>query len=150
MAIALDACHRGIKGGQTPFGACIVRNGGVVVATHNHVWAQTDITAHAEVCCIRQACQVLQSIDLSGCTIYSTTEPCPMCFSAIHWSRITRIVFGASIQDAKAFGFQELEISNEQMKRLGGTATEIIDGVMRDEALVLFDQWRSRGGGRAY
>ena len=150
MTLALDACRCGIDAGQTPFGACIARNGNVIATTHNHVWLNTDITAHAEVHCIRQACQQLQSIDLSGCTIYSTTEPCPMCFSAIHWARINRIVFGATIADAANAGFNELAISNQQMKDLGKTAVEIAGGFMRNEAVQLFEQWRSSPNHQVY
>lgn len=150
MKLAMDACRHGIETGQTPFGACIVRDRQVVACTHNHVWLETDITAHAEVHCIRQACRALKTIDLSGCVIYSTTEPCPMCFGAIHWAKITRIVYGASINDAKAFGFSELEISNQQMKQLGRSPVQVVGGVMKDQALQLFEQWKSSPSRRAY
>jgi len=150
MAKALDACQRGVDVGQTPFGACIVRDQEVVACTHNHVWSNTDITAHAEVHCIRQACEKLDTIDLTGCVIYSTTEPCPMCFAAIHWAKIQRIVYGASIADAKAFGFSELEISNQQMKTLGESPVEIVCDVMRSEALELFEKWRFSPDSRPY
>ncbi|HEO64204.1 MAG TPA: nucleoside deaminase, partial [Candidatus Omnitrophica bacterium] len=98
MRLAVSKAEHGIKAGQTPFGACIVKNGKVIVCQHNAVWQNTDITAHAEIAAIREACRKLNSIDLSGCTIYSTTEPCPMCFTAIHWAKISRIVYGTSIE----------------------------------------------------
>ena len=112
MRLAIQKAREGVAAGQTPFGACIVTAGGEVAACeHNVVWRTTDITAHGEVNAIRVACRSLGTIDLSGCTIYSTTEPCPMCFSAIHWAKIAGIVFGASISDAQAAGFNELAIS---------------------------------------
>jgi guanine deaminase len=150
MHQAIDAARRGVESGQTPFGACIVKDGRVVVAAHNVVWESTDITAHAEVHAIRLACHALQSIDLSGCAIYSTCEPCPMCFSACHWARIARIVYGASIQDAAGFGFNELPISNTTLRELGGSAVEIVPGCLREENRELFRLWASHQDRRAY
>jgi guanine deaminase len=150
MRQAIEAARRGVESGQTPFGACIVKDGTVVVAAHNVVWESTDITAHAEVRAIRLACRALQTIDLSGCAIYSTCEPCPMCFSACHWARIARIVHGASIQDAADFGFNELPISNTTLKQLGDSAVEIVPGCLRDENRELFRLWASRTDRRAY
>ena len=150
MKLALEACRRGVESGQTPFGACIVRGEQVIAQTHNHVWLDTDITAHAEVCCIRQACKTLNSIDLSGCVIYSTTEPCPMCFGAIHWAKLSQVIYGASITDAKAFGFHELDIPNQRMKELGGSAVQILAGVMKEEAVGLFRDWQARPDHRTY
>ena len=142
MKLAIDRAAEGVDQGQTPFGACIVKDGRLLVCAHNVVWMTTDITAHAEVNAIRQACGLLQTIDLSGCTIYSTCEPCPMCFSAIHWARIGRIVYGTSIEDAKEAGFAELEISNRQLKELGATAVSIEGGVLKDECADLFFRWK--------
>lgn len=150
MTMAIEACQRGIDAGQTPFGACVVRQGRAVACEHNRVWEQTDITAHAEVVAIRRACQVLGTVDLSQCVIYSTTEPCPMCFSAIHWARIGRIVFGTSIADAQAFGFHELEISNQQMKRLGQSPVRVKRGCLRPRCLQLFEHWQQRDDARSY
>ena len=150
MRLAIEAALEGIAAGQTPFGAAIVRAGQLVVATHNVVWATTDITAHAEVHAIREACTRLGTIDLNGCTIYSTTEPCPMCFSAIHWSKIGRIVYGASIADAAAAGFRELTISNEQMKKIGGSGVELVPGFMHEECMETFRRFRSGDKFRVY
>ncbi len=150
MRLAIEAAQRGIEAGQSPFGACIVDPAGQVIACqHNLVWQQTDPTAHAEVTAIRVACAKIKSIDLTGCSIYSTTEPCPMCFSSIHWARIGRIVYGASISDARAAGFSELGISNFEMKRLGGATVEIVAGFLGAEAGELFKRWKARGN-RAY
>lgn len=150
MQLAIDACRRGIDAGQTPFGAAIVRDDEVIAATHNHVWLNTDITAHAEMCAIRDACAALRSVKLAGCDLYSTTEPCPMCFAAIHWAGLRRIIFGASIADARNAGFSELTISNEQMRDLGGSPVEIVPHVMRDQCAALFDEWQKRGDRRTY
>ncbi len=149
MKLALDKAYKGIDEGQTPFGACIVKDGEVVAVEHNNVWKSTDITAHAEICAIRRACERLGSVDLSGCEIYSTTEPCPMCFSAIHWAKIAKIFFGAAIEDARKAGFNELAISNEQMKASGQSGIVIAGGLCWEEAIGLFDYWKSKKG-KAY
>jgi guanine deaminase len=151
MRLAIEKTREGIRAGQTPFGACIVSpDGEVVAANHNVVWATTDITAHGEINTIREACRNKKTIDLSGCTIYSTTEPCPMCFSAIHWARISRIVFGASIADAREAGFNEITISNDMMKKEGGSPVEVEGGVLRAECVGLFEEWKKFGQAKAY
>lgn len=150
MKLAIEEARRGINQGQTPFGACIACNDEVIAAAHNEVWADTDATAHAEIITIRAACAKLGTIDLSGCTIYSTCEPCPMCFAACHWAKISRIVFGASISDAQAAGFNELSISNDEMKRLSDSKMEITAGILKDEAVSLFAEWADRGKSFTY
>ena len=141
MKLAIEKAREGIKNGQTPFGACIVKDGEVVTCVHNIVWKSTDITAHAEVNAIREACRKLKSIDLTGCTIYSTCEPCPMCFSACHWAKISKIVYGAKIEDAQKAGFSELSVSNETMKKLGNSPLEIVSNFLRAESIELFKFW---------
>jgi tRNA(Arg) A34 adenosine deaminase TadA len=138
MQLAIDETRRGMAAGQSPFGACIVKDGRVVACAHNVVLRACDSTAHAEVTAIRQACAALRTVDLSGCTIYSTTEPCPMCFTAVHWARIGRIVYGTSIADAQRAGFGELPISNEKMKAEGGAAVALTPDVLRDACARLF------------
>lgn len=150
MRAAIAEARRGIRAGQTPFGACIARNGKVIATAHNRVWQTGDVTAHAEIVAIRQACRKLGTIDLSGCVIYSTTEPCPMCFSACHWAGLSTIIFGTSIRDAKAAGFRELRISNRQMKRRGGARLRIQPGFLRCEAKRLFEEWRKNLNRRTY
>jgi guanine deaminase len=146
MQVAIDKAREGIKKGQTPFGACIIKDDKIVVCAHNTVWKTTDSTAHAEVNAIREACKKLKTIDLSGCTLYTTTEPCPMCFSAIHWAKIDKIVYGADIVDAKKAGFSELTISNSQMKKEGGSPVKIEKGALKDECITLFKEWKNAGG----
>lgn len=150
MRLAIETTRAAVANGQSPFGAVITRGNEIVVATHNVVFATTDITAHAEVNAIRQACAKLKTIDLAGCTIYSTTEPCPMCFSAIHWANIDRIVYGTNIADALAAGFKELTISNFDMKRLGGAKVRIDPDVLRDEAIELFKLFTAKADRRLY
>lgn len=150
MHEAVEMARRGVDSGQTPFGACLVRDAELVAAAHNCVWGTCDPTAHAEVRAIRQACEKLGSIDLSGCVMYSTCEPCPMCFAAIHWAKVSRVVFGARIADAAAAGFSELAISNEQMKSLGSSAVEIAAGCLRDECVRLLQDWSARPDRRTY
>jgi len=150
MRIAIKKAKKGVLKGQTPFGACIVKNGKVIVAAHNIVWHSTDITAHAEVNAIRMACKKLKTINLQGCTIYSTCEPCPMCFSACHWAKIDKIVYGAKICDAKRYGFNELDISNHSMKRKGKSRVKIANNVLRSESVKLFDLWKSKNPQKVY
>ena len=144
MRLALERCAQGVAQGQSPFGACIVRAGEPIATDHNHVWRTTDPTAHAEIVAIRHACARLNAIHLEGATLYSTTEPCPMCFSAIHWARIERIVYAAAIEDAKSFGFNELPISNAAMKSLSGSSIELVSDVLRDDALTLYRRWAEK------
>ncbi len=150
MKMAIQKTKEGIKEGQTPFGACIVKDGKVISCEHNAVWGTIDSTAHAEVRAIREACKNLGTIDLSGSVLYSTTEPCPMCFSAIHWSRISKIVYGASIEDAQKAGFNELAISNEKLKEMGNTQVEIVGGVMAEENRMLFAEWLASEKAKTY
>jgi guanine deaminase len=145
MSLAIEKTREGIAAGQSPFGSIIVKDGKVVASTHNTVWKDTDPTAHAEVNCIRSAAKALGTIDLSGCTLYSTCEPCPMCLSAIHWSKVDRVVFGASIGDADAAGFSELHVAAADLARLGGSPLVIEDGLLRDECVALFEEWKRAG-----
>ena len=150
MRLAIERAREGVAAGQTPFGACIVRGDDAVAVSHNVVLRATDITAHAEVTAIREACRALGTIDLGGCVIYSTCEPCPMCFSACHWANLDRIVYGASIADAARCGFRELSISNSDMKRLGGSRIAIEAGYLRDESVELFTDWMRLPGRQVY
>jgi tRNA(Arg) A34 adenosine deaminase TadA len=150
MRLAIDTATEGIALGQTPFGACIVKDDRLIAAAHNTVWASLDSTAHAEINAIRAACAALRSIDLAGCTIYSTCEPCPMCFAACHWAKISTIVYGASIADARRTGFSELTIANAEMKRIGNSPMRIIAGVSVPECRRLFDEWLARPDRRSY
>ena len=132
-----------------PFGACIVKDGRVIATARNTV-LRNDATCHAEINAIRKASKKLRTFDLSGCEIYSTTEPCPMCFGAIHWARIGTVYFGADIRDAARAGFHELRISNARLKALGRSRIRLVPGIMRDECRRLFEAWAARPGTRSY
>jgi len=148
MAKAIRSARAGVRkkeGG--PFGACIVdKKGNVVAVAHNTVWKSCDATAHAEVNAIRKACKKLNTINLSGCTIYSTAEPCPMCFAAIHWARIGRIVYGANIDDAAMYGFHELRLCNAKIKDMCNLPVKITYDFMRAECVALFEEWKKLRG----
>lgn len=150
MRLAIKKAEEGVKKGQSPFGACVVKNGKVISCAHNIVWKNTDITAHAEIRAIRDACRRLKTIDLSGCVIYSTCEPCPMCFSACHWAGLSKIVYGARIEDAEKIGFRELKISNKRMKKIGHSRMAISQGFLREESLALLRLWSKRRDKRVY
>jgi guanine deaminase len=123
-----------------PFGACIVKDGRVLAVARNTV-LRHDATCHAEVNAIRKASKKTGTFDLSGCEIYSTTEPCPMCFGAIHWARIGAVYYGTDIRDAAEAGFHELRISNAMMKTLGKSRIKLVPGFRRAECLELFRAW---------
>lgn len=150
MQMAIDKCREGVDLGQTPFAACIVKNGEVIACDHNIVWASTDITAHGEIHAIRNACKHINDIDLSGCTIYSTCEPCPMCFTAIHWARIDKIFYGADIEDAERFGFNELKVSNHMLKEMGLSNVQITGDFMKKECVEVFEYWAGKKDKRVY
>jgi guanine deaminase len=141
MELAIKEARKNIKrmdGG--PFGACIVRDGDVMAVARNKVLI-SDCTSHAEINAIRLASLKIRSHDLSGCVIYSTTEPCPMCFSAIHWAKIEAVIYGATISDAKKIGFNELSISSKKMRREGKSPVKLIGGFLRQECVALLNEW---------
>jgi len=142
MRRALAEARRNLRradGG--PFGACVLRGDRIVAAARNTVLARRDPTCHAEVNAIRLAARRLGTHDLSGCMICTTTEPCPMCFAAIHWAGIDAIVFGTRIADAARLGFRELTVSNRTLRRLGGGAVRIVGGVLLAECRGLLREW---------
>ncbi|MDD5259674.1 MAG: nucleoside deaminase [bacterium] len=141
MMLAILEARKNLKnmlGG--PFGACIVKRGRVIAVARNTV-LNHDSTCHAEINAIRQAAKKLRTFDLSGCEIYSTTEPCPMCFAAIHWAKITKIYYGTRISDVRKRGFNELVISNSLLKKLGRSTVIIIRDCARKECLDLLKDW---------
>ncbi len=117
---------------------------------HNTVLKTQNASCHAEINAIGIASRKLGKYDLSDCVIYSTTEPCPMCFSAIHWARIPRIVFGTAIQDVRKRGFHELSISNTSMKRYGKSRVKIRSGFMKKECLRLLRMWDKKPNKQVY
>jgi len=150
MHLAMAKAQEGIRKGQAPFGACIVRDNRVIACEHNLVWKSNNIIAHAEMVAIAAACKALDRIDLSGCTIYSTCEPCPMCFSACHWARISRIVFGCAIKDAQEFGFNEMAVSNLKLKKIIKSKIKITAMLAVEENIGLFKFWRTHSSAKVY
>src|SRR6266481_8934202 len=102
-----------VKNGGGPFGAAVVKNGEIIATGTNHVTATLDPTAHAEVVAIRKACQVLGHFELTGCEIYCSCEPCPMCLGAIYWSRPAKVYFASTRKDAAEAGFDDDFIYHE-------------------------------------
>jgi tRNA(Arg) A34 adenosine deaminase TadA len=144
MSIAISKAVEGIRHGQLPFGACIAKDGTAISFAHNTLLKDANTTAHAEINAIREACKKLDTIDLSGCTIYCTCEPCPMCISACSLSNISKIVYGARIGDVNLEGFTILETPEEIIDIICDGKIEVIGGFMREENLGLFNLWQRR------
>ncbi|MBM4132539.1 MAG: nucleoside deaminase [Nitrospira sp.] len=145
MRIALETAWKGIKLGEAPFGACLVKEGQVVVRVHNVARRSWDITAHAEVQAIREACRMLKTLDLSGTVLYATCEPCPMCFSASIWAKLPRIVYGARIEDAERLGIRQIPIDSARMKQMSRWPVELTADVLRAEGIELLKAWPRTG-----
>ena len=108
MEIAKNQADEGMKANEGgPFGAVIVKNGQIIATGHNEVLKTNDPTAHAEIVAIRKATAKLGRFDLSDCEIYSSCEPCPMCFAAIHWAKIKKLYYGCTRFDAAGIGFDD-------------------------------------------
>lgn len=107
LARAIDLATRNVHDGGGPFGALIVTDEGRTFEGTNRVTANNDPTAHAEVMAIRNACSSLQTFDLSGCTLYTSCEPCPLCLAAALWARVNGIVYAADRHDAAQAGFDD-------------------------------------------
>lgn len=146
MQHAIDAAQRGIEKKQSPFGCAIARGNKLIVACHNVVWQTTDITAHAEVTALREACRETDQILLDDCVVATTCEPCPMCTSALHWARVKTVYYGATIADAADAGFNELKVDAATLLRTGGSKVILKDGVLTEECKTLFQLWLSRNG----
>lgn len=128
--------------GGGPFGALIVKDGEVIAATANSVTVDNDPTAHAEVNAIRSACKTLGTFDLSGCTLYTSCEPCPMCLSAIYWARISEVYYAAGKDDAADAGFDDAFIYEELALPKGNRKLQLKHLEM-GEALDPFNFWKT-------
>ena len=143
MRQAIALAVENIKSGGGPFGAVIVKDGKVVATGANRVTANNDPTAHAEVSAIRAACTKLGTFDLSGCVIYTSCEPCPMCLGAIYWAHIDKIYYGANQYDAAkidfddSFIYRELELKPEARQKP-------VENILHDEALAPFRAWQEK------
>jgi tRNA(Arg) A34 adenosine deaminase TadA len=137
---AIKISKENLQKGGGPFGAVIVKDGEIIAATGNSVTNTNDPTAHAEVNAIRMATKKLNTFDLSGCEIYSSCEPCPMCLGAIYWARIDKLYFAANKTDAKNIGFDDEFIYNEidlpfEKRKLKTTQ------MLQKEAVSVFELW---------
>ncbi len=113
LEIAVNLALENIRSGGGPFGAIIVKDGELIASGVNSVTNHNDPTAHAEINAIRKACKHLSDFNLSGCIIYSSCEPCPMCLSAIYWAHLDAVYFGATHRDAADAGFDDSYIYHE-------------------------------------
>lgn len=140
MRRAIELSENSVQNGGGPFGAVIAKNGEIVAEGSNKVTIDNDPTAHAEVCTIRNACQKLGTFDLSGCVIYTSCEPCPMCFGAIYWAHLDKIYYANDRKDAGKIGFdddfiyEEIALEPQYRKK----PSEIL---LRNEAINAFKMW---------
>lgn len=139
LAIALAESNiTSLAGG--PFGAVIVKDGQIIAQSGNQVLKLKDPTAHAEISAIRQACENLGSFDLTGCTIYTSCEPCPMCLGAIYWAHIDKVYYGNTRTDAAAAGFDDEHIYKELEKPIPGRVLRMSQ-LLREETIRAFTLW---------
>ena len=150
LALALEEARAGIENDDGgPFGAVVVREGVVISKAHNEVLRRNDPTAHAEILAIRRASAILGSFDLSTCEIYSTSEPCPMCFSAIFWGRIRRLVFGTTREDVAEIGFDDSLIYDIIKGEAEAEEMEVVS-LDREGCRAVLEEWRRKPGRRMY
>lgn len=138
---------RHMEGG--PFGAVIVRKGKIVARGHNQVLKTNDPTAHAEVCALRIATKKLKRFDLSDCEIYSTCEPCPMCFAAIHWAKMKKLYVGCTALDAANIDFDDKFIYDVIKGKAKKKQVKIFH-IARNECLKLFKAWKEKEDKKQY
>lgn len=127
-----------------PFGACVVKDGRVIGRGSNHVLKNNDPTAHAEVMAIRDACKNIESYDLSGCELYTSCYPCPMCLSAIIWSNIKRVYYGNTKEDAANIGFRDdfiYNIIDKLKENVNGNDIIKLEQIERNETIKSFEKY---------
>ena len=143
MRETLQLSRESVAQGGGPFAAIIVRDGDVVARAANSVTQDNDPTAHAEVNAIRQACRTLNTFDLSGCTIFTSCEPCPMCLGAIYWARLDKVYYGNTKADAAAIGFDDAFIYQELNISPESRAIPMVN-LLPDEAREAFRDWERK------
>lgn len=143
MEEAIRLADESVKNGGGPFGAVIVKDGKIIAGSSNSVTLNNDPTAHAEVNAIRKACKELNTFDLSGCEIYSSCEPCPMCLGAIYWAHIGKIYYGNTRKDAADIGFVDNFIYEEFDKPLEKRTLPIVR-MAGDKAFRTFRMWKEK------
>ena len=148
MKIAIEEAYDGINAGDGgPFGAVIVKDGKIIGRGHNRVVKNGDPTCHGEMEAIRDACKKMGTFDLSGSTIYTTGEPCPMCLGAILWANIEKVYYGCNVIDTERIGFRDekfYELSKPENKARFETELD------RDECLKLYDEYLKKTKRTAY
>lgn len=140
IALSVENVRQGAGG---PFGCVVVKNGRIIAEGTNRVTSANDPTAHAEVVAIREACRVLGHFQLTGCEIYSSCEPCPMCLGAIYWARPARVFYAATAEDAARSGFDDADIL-KQLQLPPGERRIPMQQVMRESALEAFRLWLAK------
>lgn len=144
IRVAIDLALKGASQNEGgPFGSVIVKEGVIVGKGNNKVISTNDPTAHAEIVAIREACNYLQSYQLSGCTVYSSCEPCPMCLGAIYWARPDRIVYACSREDAASINFDD-DFIYKEIPLPPGERKIPTHQCGREEALKVFRFWESK------
>lgn len=140
ILLSLGSIEAG-KGG--PFGCVIVKDGRVVGRGANQVTSSNDPTAHAEIVAIRDACVTLQSFQLTGCELYTTCEPCPMCLGAIYWARPDKVYYANTRHEAASIGFDDAVIY-QQLEIPMAERTIPFEKLSMPEAIVAFEKWKSK------
>mgnify|MGYP002015410422 FL=1 len=140
MKRAIELSENSANGTGGPFGSVIVKDEKIIAEASNEVTFTNDPTAHAEIVAIRKACKKLNTFNLSGCDIYTSCEPCPMCLSAIYWSHINNIYYANTREDAKKINFDDSMIYSEFSKKIEDRKIPIKQ-MLREEALKAFEIW---------
>jgi len=140
MTRAIELSIESINSGGGPFGSIIVKNDKVIAEGSNKVTLNNDPTAHGEIVAIRKACKSLNNFNLSGCELYSTCEPCPMCLSAIYWAHIDKVYYANTRNDAQKIDFDDSLIYSELLTNVKKRKIPMFQ-MMRDEALKAFELW---------
>jgi guanine deaminase len=144
MARAIQLSLESVRSGSGgPFGAVIVLKDDIIAEGVNQVTARNDPTAHAEVLAIRQACSKLGTFELTGCELYTSCEPCPMCLGAIYWARLARVYYASTAADAAAIGFDDSLIYAELKAPHTERSIPAVQ-IMREEALAAFRAWAEK------
>ena len=140
MQMAIQEAQNGIrKGHGGPFGSVIVKNGVVIGKGHNQVVKNNDPTCHGEIMAIHKACKTIQSFDLSGCELYTTGEPCPMCLAAILWANISKVYYGCTIEDTAKIGFRDsIFYQFQKDEEAKSKFAKMLD---REDCLKLYDEY---------
>ncbi|HTS26203.1 MAG TPA: nucleoside deaminase [Bryobacteraceae bacterium] len=146
---AIEMAIENVRRGGGPFGALVVKDGVVIAAGANQVTRTSDPTAHAEIVAIREACRVLGSFQLSGCEVYSSCEPCPMCLGALYWARPARVFFAATKDEAAEAGFDDSFIYHEIQAPLSGRSIPMVH-VADEYTRRPFEEWLSKSDKTVY